>query len=189
MQAGEPDIVHVHNTSPVNSPRADRLRSEEGAIPVVRPCSYRLLCPAATLFRDGRVCVGEKMIPSPGSAHGCFRSSRARDGRGAARIVLPPLSADLEQGRIGIQYTHRFARRKFSLESLASSANPRQTASFKPILVPVRAKAALPLCRAADAGYRRAASPGVDFGKIFLQLPASGNCSARSRRPATNSRT
>ncbi len=56
MQRERPDIVHVHNTFPVISPAVYYAANEEG-IPVVQTLhNYRMLCPAATLFRDGHVC-------------------------------------------------------------------------------------------------------------------------------------
>ena len=56
MQRERPEIVHVHNTFPAISPAIYYAANEEG-IPVVQTLhNYRMLCPAATLFRDGDVC-------------------------------------------------------------------------------------------------------------------------------------
>ena len=51
-----PDVVHVHNWFPTLSPSIFSI-CRDVHIPVVHTLhNYRLLCAAATLFRDGRVC-------------------------------------------------------------------------------------------------------------------------------------
>ena len=78
MHREKPDIVHVHNTFQVISPAIYYAANEEG-IPVVQTLhNYRLLCPASTFFRDGKVCedcLGKK-IPWPGVLHSCYRGSK-----------------------------------------------------------------------------------------------------------------
>src|ERR1700722_8726336 len=90
MQREKPDIVHVHNTFPVISPAVYHA-AREAAIPVVQTLhNYRLLCPAATLFRNEQVCekcVG-KAIPWPGVVHGCYRRSRLATSAGAAMLAI-----------------------------------------------------------------------------------------------------
>jgi len=88
MQRERPDLVHVHNTFPVISPAAYYAANEE-QIPVIQTLhNYRMLCPAATLFRDGHVCeecVGRR-VPWPGVVHGCY--SRGRLATAAAATML-----------------------------------------------------------------------------------------------------
>ena len=89
MQRERPDLVHVHNTFPVISP-AVYYAADEAGVPVVQTLhNYRLLCPTATLFRDGHVCqdcVG-KRIPWPGVVHGCYRGSRPATAAAAAMLA------------------------------------------------------------------------------------------------------
>ena len=89
LRRERPDIMHVHNTFPVISPAAYYAANEEG-IPVVQTLhNYRLLCPAATLFRDGHVCedcVG-KPVPWPGIVHACYRGSRPATAAAAAMLA------------------------------------------------------------------------------------------------------
>src|ERR1700740_3500537 len=63
-----PDLVHFHNTFPLISPAAYYACQQEG-IPVVQSLhTPRLICPAATLHRQGTVCeecVG-RIMPWPG---------------------------------------------------------------------------------------------------------------------------
>jgi glycosyltransferase involved in cell wall biosynthesis len=72
-----PDVVHFHNTFMRLSP-AVYYACRRAGVPVVQTLhNYRLLCPAATFFRDGHVCeecLG-KSIPWPGVRHGCWRRS------------------------------------------------------------------------------------------------------------------
>lgn len=73
-----PDIVHVHNTFQVISPSI-YWACKAAHIPVVQTLhNYRLLCPAANLFRNGRIC--ENCVtggPIRGIRHGCYRGSQA----------------------------------------------------------------------------------------------------------------
>ncbi len=72
-----PDVVHAHNTFPIVSPALYYAAASEG-VPVIQTLhNYRLLCPAATLFRDGAICeecVGSK-VPYSAVAHRCYRKS------------------------------------------------------------------------------------------------------------------
>jgi glycosyltransferase involved in cell wall biosynthesis len=52
----KPDVVHFHNTFPLISPAAYYACRDLG-VPVVQTLhNYRLFCPAATFFREGKVC-------------------------------------------------------------------------------------------------------------------------------------
>ena len=74
----KPDVVHVHNTFLMVSPSVYDACQEEN-VPVVQTLhNYRLLCPAATLFRDGRLCeecMTHSLLHSVG--HACYRDSYA----------------------------------------------------------------------------------------------------------------
>jgi glycosyltransferase involved in cell wall biosynthesis len=72
-----PHIVHVHNFFPVLTPSA-YFACNAMNIPVVQTLhNYRLLCPRATLFRDGEVCercLG-RAFAWPGVVRACYRNS------------------------------------------------------------------------------------------------------------------
>ena len=56
IQSFGPTLVHAHNTFPLISP-ALYYAAEAERVPVVQTLhNYRLLCPAATFYRDHRVC-------------------------------------------------------------------------------------------------------------------------------------
>ncbi len=80
-------IVHFHNTFPLLSPAVYSAAHRSGAAVVQTLHNYRLICPAATLFRDGKPCekcVGR--LPVQGVVHGCYRGSRAATA--AAAVML-----------------------------------------------------------------------------------------------------
>ena len=77
LQKFRPDIVHVHNTFATISPSI-YFACKEANVPVVQTLhNYRLICPAATLFRNGKLCqecVGHS--PFRGALHGCYHKSQ-----------------------------------------------------------------------------------------------------------------
>lgn len=89
LRKEKPRIAHFHNTFPLISPAA-YYACQEGRIPVVQTLhNPRLLCPAATLFRDNRVCelcLG-KSFPWPGVAYSCYRGSRIQTTVVAAMLA------------------------------------------------------------------------------------------------------
>jgi glycosyltransferase involved in cell wall biosynthesis len=90
LKAQPYDLVEFHNTFPLISPSAYYAARAE-RVPVVQVLhNYRLICPTATLYRDGHVCedcVG-KPVAVPGVAHGCYHGSRA-----ASAVVATMLAA------------------------------------------------------------------------------------------------
>jgi glycosyltransferase involved in cell wall biosynthesis len=82
------DVAHFHNTFPLVSPSAYyAVRKHE--VPVVQTLhNYRLLCPGATFYRNGKVC--EDCLNgslAPALRHGCYRSSRPATAAVAAMLV------------------------------------------------------------------------------------------------------
>jgi glycosyltransferase involved in cell wall biosynthesis len=77
LDAERPDIVHIHNTFVVISPSIYSACRERG-IPIVNTLhNFRLLCPASSFFRDGKVCeecVDHSLLRSV--RYGCYRNSR-----------------------------------------------------------------------------------------------------------------
>jgi glycosyltransferase involved in cell wall biosynthesis len=85
-----PDIVHFHNTFPLLSPSVYAACHREGAKVVQTLHNYRMICPATTLFRDGRPCedcVGLS-VPWPSVLHGCYHDSRPQTAVIAAMLGL-----------------------------------------------------------------------------------------------------
>jgi glycosyltransferase involved in cell wall biosynthesis len=84
-----PDVVHAHNTFPLISPAIIHA-TEAAGIPFVQTLhNYRLVCPAALLYRDGEVCndcVGTR-ASLPSLLHACYRGSRATTAATAAMLA------------------------------------------------------------------------------------------------------
>jgi glycosyltransferase involved in cell wall biosynthesis len=85
LRQERPDVVHIHNFFPGISPSV-YYACREAEVPVVQTIhNYRLICPSATLYRDGHICE-ECMDHSlwRGVRYGCYRESRL----GTAAIAL-----------------------------------------------------------------------------------------------------
>ena len=85
----KPRVVHVHNTFMLISPSIYSACREAG-VPVVQTLhNYRLLCPAATFFREGAVC---EECPEHslwrGVRYGCYRHSRSASAVTALMLAV-----------------------------------------------------------------------------------------------------
>jgi glycosyltransferase involved in cell wall biosynthesis len=82
-------VAHFHNTFPLVSPAAYYAARAGGAAVVQTLHNFRLACPGATLFREGRLC--EACVGRPvawrGVVHGCYRGSRAATAATAAMLA------------------------------------------------------------------------------------------------------
>ncbi len=79
VKAQHVDIVHVHNTLFFISPAVYYAAVKSG-VPVVQTIhNFRLLCPGATFFRDGKICE-DCLTKGMGCAvrHACYRGSKAQ---------------------------------------------------------------------------------------------------------------
>jgi glycosyltransferase involved in cell wall biosynthesis len=77
VRAAGAGVVHVHNFFPLLSPAIYSAARAAGAAVVQTLHNYRLICPVATLYRDGHVCedcVG-RPFAWPGVVHACYRGS------------------------------------------------------------------------------------------------------------------
>ena len=82
-----PDVVHFHNTFPLISPSV-YYAARNHSVPVVQTLhNYRLFCPAAAFFRDGKVCE-DCLDKSRWQAvrHACYRQSRSASSAVAAML-------------------------------------------------------------------------------------------------------
>ena len=84
----QPDVMHVHNTFAAASPS---VYTAADGVPVIQTLhNYRMVCPVATAFRDGRACtdcVG-RFAPWPGVLHACVHGSRSQSAVAATTIAV-----------------------------------------------------------------------------------------------------
>ena len=89
--------------------------SRKAGIPVVHTLhNYRLICPAATLFRDGHVCedcVGR--LPFPAVRHRCYHDSRAKSSTIAAMLSAHRVLGTWSKVVDAYVTLSEFSRRKF----------------------------------------------------------------------------
>jgi glycosyltransferase involved in cell wall biosynthesis len=85
-----PDIVHFHNTFPLISPSAYYACRKSG-IPVIQSLhNPRLICPAASFYREGRNCTDclGKKLPYPAVVHACYHNSYIHTSGVVAMLAL-----------------------------------------------------------------------------------------------------
>jgi glycosyltransferase involved in cell wall biosynthesis len=111
----KPDVAHFHNTFPLISPSAYYACASAG-VPVVQTLhNYRLLCPAATFFRDGHVCqsCSGRSVPWPGILHACYRDRRAATAAVSCMLTLHGALHTWKK-KVNVYITlSEFARQKF----------------------------------------------------------------------------
>ena len=90
LQERKPQIVHFHNTFPLISPAAYYACQDLG-IPVVQTLdNQRLICPAASFYRDGHLCLDclGRTPPWPGVLHACYHHSRLHTAVVASMLTV-----------------------------------------------------------------------------------------------------
>jgi glycosyltransferase involved in cell wall biosynthesis len=90
IKANASQVVHVHNTFVSASPSVYEAAAA-CRVPVVQTLhNYRLVCPAATVYRAGRPCTDclGRAMPWPAVVHACYRGSRAQSAVVAATLAV-----------------------------------------------------------------------------------------------------
>jgi glycosyltransferase involved in cell wall biosynthesis len=127
LDAEQPDIVHVHNTFIAISPSIYSACSERD-LPVVQTLhNFRLLCPAASFFRDGKICrecVDHGLLRSV--LHGCYRNSRGATAAVALMLAVHRLSATWRS------ITRFVALTEFAKAEFVASGFPADKFAVKP---------------------------------------------------------
>ena len=125
------DVVHFHNTLPLISPAGYYGARAAGAAVVQTLHNFRLICPGALLYRDGKICedcVG-KAFATPGVRHGCYRGSRGATLAVAGMTAAHRLAGTWERAVDRYIAITDFARDKFVAgglppDRLSVKANP-----------------------------------------------------------------
>lgn len=131
LRRERPDVVHVHNTFVVISPSIFSACREAG-VPVVQTVqNYRLFCPAATFFRDGRVC--EECIHHGlwrGVRHACYHHSHA-----ATAVVALMIAVNRWRGTWPGRVDRIIAVTHFSRRKMIEAGLPEDQVVVKPNFV------------------------------------------------------
>jgi glycosyltransferase involved in cell wall biosynthesis len=122
LRSERPDLVHVHNTFMMISPSIYET-CQEMSVPVLQTLhNFRLLCPAWTLSREGRVCeecVDHGLWRSVW--HGCYRNSRLMTAGVALMLQVHRSRGTWNDSVDGYVALSEFARRKFVDSGLPAS--------------------------------------------------------------------
>ncbi|MGA8027670.1 MAG: glycosyltransferase [Bryobacteraceae bacterium] len=117
------DIIHAHNTFPIVSPSLYYAAAAHG-VPVVQTVqNFRLLCPAATLFRDGAVCekcVGAA-IPYHAVLHRCYKHSASASAAVASMLLVHRIAGTWSTKVATYIAATNFAKAKFIEGGLPAS--------------------------------------------------------------------
>ncbi len=126
------DVVHFHNTFPLISPAAYSGAHQAGAAVVQTLHNYRLICPAATLFRDGQVCEKciSQFVPWPAVRHSCYRGNRS-----ATAAVAAMLTVNRAWGTYRDEVDQYIALTDFSRDKFVSAGLPAELITVKPNFV------------------------------------------------------
>src|SRR4051812_25209399 len=90
IKTERPDVLHLHNPSPLISPWIVRTAHAHG-LPVVQTVhNYRQVCANGVYFRDGHICqdCAGRRLPLPAVRHACYRGSTAQSVVMAAALTL-----------------------------------------------------------------------------------------------------
>jgi glycosyltransferase involved in cell wall biosynthesis len=132
IEKEKPEVAHFHNTLPLISPSAYYACARRG-VPVVQTLhNYRLVCPGATLLREGRVCEAclSKRIAWRAVAHGCYRNSRPASAAVAGMLAAHGVLRTWQTKVDAYIALSEFAREKF-----VSGGLPRDRIFVKPNFV------------------------------------------------------
>ncbi len=109
------DLVKVDNFFPQVSPAIFYAANAERVPTVQNLRNFRLLCPGATFFREGKICEDciSKTVPWPSLLHGCYRESRSQTLAPAAMASIHRLAGTWRNRVTAFVALSDFARRKF----------------------------------------------------------------------------
>jgi glycosyltransferase involved in cell wall biosynthesis len=129
LQKEKPQVVHFHNTFPLVSPAAYYACREAG-VPIVQSLhNPRFMCPAATMYREGKVCQDclGKSVPWPALAHSCYRHSFLHTAAAVGMLTFHRLLRTWEDCVDAYIVVTEFFRQKFITAGL-----PREKVFIKP---------------------------------------------------------
>jgi len=131
LEETRPAVVHIHNFFPIISPLIYYACRDAG-VPVVQTLhNYRLLCPGATFYRDGKIC--EDCLHGSllnGVVHGCYRDSRV-----GTAVAARMLSAHRGRQTWSKMVDRYIALTEFSRQKFIEGGLPAERIVVKPNFV------------------------------------------------------
>lgn len=123
-----PDVVHAHNIFPILTPSIYDACIEAG-VPVVQTLhNYRLICPKATLYRDGKVCeLCVHGSPYQAVRHACYRDSRLQ-----SLVPARMLAAARRNRTWATKVTRYIALTAFARDKIVEGGVPAELIDLKP---------------------------------------------------------
>jgi len=130
LRQEKPAVVHVHNTFVMISPSIYSACAEAG-VPVVQTLhNYRLLCPTATFFRDGKVCEECTRSLWRGIEHACYHNSYS-----ATAVVALMLASHRVRNTWGREISYFVALSQFARNKFIEGGLPQNRIFVKPNFV------------------------------------------------------
>jgi glycosyltransferase involved in cell wall biosynthesis len=131
LERERPDVVHVHNTFVMVSPSI-YAACRDHHVPVVQTLhNFRLLCPGATLYRDGQIC--EDCLA--GSLWSSVRHNCYRDSKSASATVALMLATHRRLGTWRDAIDRYIALTEFSRDKFISAGFAAHKIAVKPNFV------------------------------------------------------
>ena len=126
------DLVHFHNTFPLLSPSVYSAAKAAGAAVVQTLHNYRLICPTAICYRDGKVCEDcvTRTVPWPAILHRCYRNNR-----GASVVTAAMLAVHHARGTFANDVDAYIALTEFAKGKFVHAGLPAQKIFVKPNFV------------------------------------------------------
>jgi glycosyltransferase involved in cell wall biosynthesis len=123
-----PDVAHFTNTFPLISPSA-YYACRTARVPVVQSIhNYRLVCPAAILWRDGAICeecIDHSLLRSV--QHACYHESRL-----TSAVLATAISIHRQCGTYANLVDRYIALTEFARAKLVAGGLPEEQISVKP---------------------------------------------------------
>jgi glycosyltransferase involved in cell wall biosynthesis len=127
-----PVLMHCTNTFPLISRAAYSAAKAEGVAVVQSLHNYRLICPKATLMRDGKVCedcIG-RAVAWPAIKHACYRDSRP-----ATATLVGMLATHRLLGTLHRKVDRFIALTEFGRNKFVQAGLPAERIAVKPNFV------------------------------------------------------
>jgi glycosyltransferase involved in cell wall biosynthesis len=127
----KPDVAHFTNTFPLISP-SGYYACRTARVPIVQSIhNYRLICPAAALWRDGAVCeecIDHSLLRSV--KHACYSESRS-----TSAVLATALAVHRRCGSYEKLVDRYIALTQFARDKLIAGGLPGERISIKPNFV------------------------------------------------------